>query len=89
MDHKKNFRRGRPIGAIQSTNQEVSAFFMLCDKLNLSLQDINAALAEAVQKPPHYRTLQEWRRGKHEPRFAPLAAWAKIVRQYARKRKEI
>ncbi len=89
MKDNLKLKRGRPKGKIQSEDPEVRAFFMLCDKLNLSLRDVVSALTGAQPNPPHYRTLQEWRRGKHDPKFAPLKIWSDIIRLYAKKRKQV
>ena len=88
MNSKSKIKRGRPKGEIQSRNLEVKAFFTLCDKLNLSLIEVVSALSGKLQNPPHYRTLQEWRRGKHEPKFAPFITWSDIIRQYAKTHKQ-
>ncbi len=82
-------RRGRPKNKIQSKNREVIAFFSLCDKLNLSLLEVISALRETLENPPHYRTLQEWRRGSHEPKFAPFENWSEIIRRYSKNKKRV
>lgn len=76
--------KGRPKTPIQACNQEVKAFFRACDDLALSLKEIHATLSERVTRAPSYRTLQEWRRGTHTPKFVPFDEWIKILRKHKR-----
>jgi hypothetical protein len=60
---------GRPKGQIGCASLEAKAFFQTVDKLGLSLRQLEKLLAGEIESSPKYRTLQEWRRGTHAPRF--------------------
>lgn len=73
-------RRGRPKGPNRATGQ-AHAFFVRVDELQLTLGQARERLAAANLDAPSYRTLQDWRRGLHRPRFVPFADWIKALRR--------
>src|SRR6266513_13778 len=81
MATSKSLRPGRPKLRIGAAQKDVKKFFRTCDELGLSLKEVQDALKNHVAHPPSYRTLQEWRRGKHTPKFAPFPHWIDILRR--------
>ena len=73
-------RPGRPKGSIKTKSDPARKFFELADDLGLGLGEVLGILKGKVKNPPSYRTLQEWRRGTHTPRFVPFEAWEGILR---------
>jgi hypothetical protein len=75
----KSNRPGRPKTAVAAERKDVREFFNACDRLGLSLAEIQQTLVKHVQHAPSYRTLQEWRRGTHAPKFAPFGQWLELL----------
>ena len=80
MASSKSLRPGRPKLRIRAAQPDVKKFFRICDELGLSLQEVQDALKDHIAHPPSYRTLQEWRRGTHTPKFAPFSHWIDLLR---------
>lgn len=56
-------------------------FFARAEELELALPEILRQLEAAKLIAPSYRTLQDWRRGVHAPRFVPFAIWKSALQK--------
>lgn len=72
-------KRGRPIGKIKTRNPSARKFFEQSDALGLGIKDVVEILGAALPDSPAYRTVQEWRRGTHNPRYIPFQKWTEIL----------
>lgn len=72
---------GRPLNENRAATKEAKRFFDKADDAELRLVDIHKRLRDALgeDKCPSYRTLQEWRRGKHTPLFVPFKLWEREI----------
>jgi hypothetical protein len=70
---------GRPKTKIKMRLLEGRQFFELADKKGLTLKAVIAILEKNLADAPSYRTLQEWRRGTHTPRFIPFKEWIRLL----------
>lgn len=78
--------KGRPKSPVQAADPDVKRFFEACDRLGLSTKELHSILSVKLPRAPSYRTLQEWRRGTHTPKFAPFSQWLEILRERNRKK---
>jgi hypothetical protein len=81
MAKPKSTKPGRPKTPIAASRKDIKDFFNGCDDLGLSLGEVQRFLNSHVLQAPSYRTLQEWRRGTHTPKFAPFPDWLELLRR--------
>jgi len=79
---KKRLRPGRPRSRNEAKSRPSRDFFDLIDTSGLTFKEAIDVIRGAFDNVPSYRTLQDWRRGIHEPRFAPFDLWSDAIRQY-------
>jgi hypothetical protein len=69
---------GRPKGPNRAAG-EARLFYARIEELGLTLAEARARLQRAGIDTPSYRTLQDWRRGLHKPRFVPFRQWTNVL----------
>lgn len=81
MEHTPNSgtsRPGRPKGPIRAVG-DAHTFYARIDELHMTLSEARERLRQAGIDAPSYRTLQDWRRGLHRPRFVPFRHWTDVL----------